>query len=78
MKVKYEGDWPRRELRGHVWQQGETLDVPDDVGEKALRLDGFVKARGRPKKVEADGEDEPERGGAGIEDAWGDTDAPIA
>jgi hypothetical protein len=61
MRIKYEGPWERRDLRGFMWQQGETLDVPDDVGEKALRLDGFVKARGRPKKVTDDGEDEPER-----------------
>jgi hypothetical protein len=61
MRIKYEGPWDSRVLRGFTWQQGETLDVPDDVAEKALNLDGFVKARGRPKKVEADGEDEPER-----------------
>jgi hypothetical protein len=54
------------------------LDVPEDVAQKALNLDGFVKGRGRPKKVETDGEDEPERDREGAENDWGNADAPIA
>lgn len=57
MRIKYEGPWDRRELRGHVWLRGDTLDVPEDVADKALCLDGFVKPRGRPRKV-TDGADE--------------------
>lgn len=58
MRIKYEGPWPCRELRGFTWQRGQTHDVPESVAAKALRLDGFVKPRGRPKKAKADAEDE--------------------
>lgn len=59
MRIKYEGPWDKRDLWGVTWAKGETIDIDDPaLAEKALRLDGFVKARGRPKKVEADGKDE--------------------
>lgn len=59
MRIVYNGDLPQWELWGVTFPKGEVVEVESpDLAEKALRLVGFEKARGRPKKVKADGEDQ--------------------
>ena len=54
MKAKYTGDAKEITIRGTTFEKGKAVEVDDELGAKVLGVDGFIIAKPKGKKADAD------------------------